>query len=711
MSSPRRHRLIERFDTLAPKVLSLDVFDTLLSRPFEHPTHVFTEVHRVLTDAGEHAAVPRHEYHRMRVEAEAAARRLHPSGEITVEEVAAELSKALGGQPGTEALIAAEVATERAFIHLDRDIAALILHAKERGVPYILVSDMYLRSEHILSLVEAASQAAGVTLPPPVKVFVSGERRTNKGTNMFGEVLAELGRRPDEVLHVGDNEHSDYESPKKRGIPALHYVRETPWVSKAFEAELKHTPHWAVTHYDLGLRTARAKAYAASQKHEGDDELGHFQYGAFILGPILTLFAEWVVQDCVRNAQDTVFCLMREGHLLEPLIQKAAAAVGAKLSVKKLWASRYAIRGASYHNGSEPELRSYFTKRHNVPLSTAARDLGLDATLLRREANVFHDDPMTDGEITRVVNAVARTSELRRQMIETSAEKRHRLFRYFEEQGVFADDRLSLVDLGWGGTIQATMSRVFESGDRREGDHPRPSYIRGLYLATHEKLLDLPFDTCAADSFLFQLGYPLETCNILRRTPEILEHSCMPRLGSFKGIGEDGQPENFPQPIPEQQLGDIEQMQAGILYFADLWLPGAAQRRRHLTHHEWNVVLSRLRAALARSLQNPTAEEVRLFAHWQHDNNDGTLHTEPFLGDERLREAARFMTWEQIMQLSWLECFWPQGLARLVGKGEETSRPWVSKALRYPAFRGGARLLARSAAVVSRAFGAGPRGS
>jgi len=710
MSSLRRRRLIEHFDAARPKVLSLDVFDTLLSRPFEHPTHVFTEVHRALTDAGEHAAVPRHEYTRLRVEAEAAARRLHPSGEITVDEVCAELSKSLGGQPGAEALIAAEVATERAFIHLDRDIAALIVHAKEQGVPYVLVSDMYLRSEHILSLLEAAATAAGMELPQPDKVFVSGERRTNKGGRMFDEVLSELGRSPDEVLHVGDNEHSDFDSPKKRGIPAFHYVRETPFVSRAFDAEVNHLPGWAMSHYDLGLRTARAKAYASSQR-DGGDELGHFQYGAFVLGPILTLFAEWVVVDCLRHGQDTVFCLMREGHLLAPLIEKAAAAASAKLTVKKLWASRYAVRGASFHKASEPELRSYFAKRHNVPVSTAARDLGFDPTLLRRECGVFHDDPLTDGEIDRVVSSVVRSTELRQQMIETSARKRHALFGYFEEMGVFAADRMTLVDLGWGGTIQATLARVFESGDRRAGDHPRPRHIRGLYLATHEKLLDLPIDSCSADSFLFQLGYPQDTCNILRRTPEILEHSCMPKDGSFRGIDAEGRPESFAQPIPTEQLDQIAAMQAGILHFADLWLPGAANRRRHLTHHEWNGVLARLRATLARSLQNPTIEEVRLFAAWQHDNNDGSMHTEPFLGDDALRESARFMSWEQIMQLSWLECFWPQGLARLVGKGEEKGRPWVAAALRYPALRGGARLLSRSAAAVSRAFGAGPRNS
>ena len=124
--TPRRERLLQRFDAARPKWLSLDVFDTLLWRPFERPTDVFVEVHRTL---GEIADAPLPESARvfaaMRVAAEQAARRTHPTSEITIDEIARELSRALGGRPRPESLGEAEVATEPAFIRQALAYAAI----------------------------------------------------------------------------------------------------------------------------------------------------------------------------------------------------------------------------------------------------------------------------------------------------------------------------------------------------------------------------------------------------------------------------------------------------------------------------------------------------------------------------------------------------------------------------------------------------------
>jgi hypothetical protein len=46
---------------------------------------------------------------------------------------------------------------------------------------------------------------------------------------------------------------------------------------------------------------------------------------------------------------------MREGHLLAPLIERAARAAAADLVVKKLWTSRYALRAASFHQADDRE--------------------------------------------------------------------------------------------------------------------------------------------------------------------------------------------------------------------------------------------------------------------------------------------------------------------------------------------------------------------
>ena len=48
----RLERLLAAFDRAHPRVLSLDVFDTLLFRPFARPSDLFWEVHRTLREAG-----------------------------------------------------------------------------------------------------------------------------------------------------------------------------------------------------------------------------------------------------------------------------------------------------------------------------------------------------------------------------------------------------------------------------------------------------------------------------------------------------------------------------------------------------------------------------------------------------------------------------------------------------------------------------------
>ena len=394
----------------------------------------------------------------MRMQAEAAARTTQPSGEVTFDEIVNELSRALGGRPNAATLAGAELATERAFVQLDDDVAALILHAASRGVPYVLVSDMYLAGEQILDVVRAASAAAGIELPTPGHVFVSGERRTNKATRMFEHVLGELGVGPREVFHVGDHPDADVAAPTRQGMHTEHFLRDTPVLAEILARELRYRSHAPpLHHYDVGLRTLRLKA-ATSAMDAPAYAFDHFQYGAFVLGRLFTLFAEWIVEDCLRHAQRRVYCMTREAHLLRPLIEKAARAVDAPLDVRTLWVSRYAVRGASFHAVSEPGLREYLLKRRALPIRVIAGDLGLDLELLRRLAAVTLDERLAAAETDRVVAAIVGARALREQLLEVAGAKRQRFFDDLGRAGVFEDDRLTLVDLGWGGTIQRRLA-------------------------------------------------------------------------------------------------------------------------------------------------------------------------------------------------------------------------------------------------------------
>lgn len=688
ITAVRREALIRSFELARPRWLSLDVFDTLLTRAFRTPTDVFIDAHRSLACLEGCPPSPL-AFARMRVEAEAAARRAHPSGEVCFEDVCAELSRAMGGRPDAATLAEHELRAERQCVRLDADIAALVVHASEQRVPYILVSDMYLRAQHLLDLLRAAAGRAGLDLPEPAGVFVSGERRANKAGTLFDLILKSLGCAPSELLHIGDHPAADVESPRRRGIPAVHYFRETPYLRQVFSAEDQWLSRISpgLEAYDFGLRRTRSSALTSAQA-SAEEQLDHLHYGAFVLGPVLAAFAEWVATECDSQRRRTAYCLMREGHLLAPLITRAAQALSVDLDVRTLWVSRYALRGASFRTASRDELEPYFDKRSPVTLGQAAGDLGVDAGLLLRESGVHHGEGLGGADRERVVHALTGHPELRAQMLATAVAKRRRLLAYLDRVGALEQEGLLVVDLGWGGSLQKMLAHIL-------GPMPRPRRIDALYLATHERVGELPADSCSAQSFLFHSGQPRATCTPLQRSPEILEHACMAPQGSLRDFNEHGASVHFPQLVPPQQIRQIAELQAGVMHYAELWFAGAAERRALMSHVERQCLLERLRATVARSLDNPLGEEVQLFEAWLHDANDGSELAEPLLGASELRREARFMILDDLLKLSWHDCYWPQGLAVSLGKSKPSWSRKLPAAWRRSFARGASMLYAR----------------
>lgn len=663
ISTGRLERLFEVFEKSNPKVLSLDVFDTLLYRPFRNPVDLFAEVHEILkARLTMEWSLGGAQFVRMRVEAEQSERMKHPSRETTLPEIARKLSETLEGEVPAEWIIEAEIAAEQRFIRIDRDIATLILRAQQGGVPYVLVSDMYLSQEDIMGLFKAALLRAGMELPEPAAVFVSGDHGTGKAGGLFRIMLDSLRIQTNDTLHVGDNPLSDVEAPSKQGIICFHYERENPYLARVLEKEriLGEKPDFPMTRTggELGLTIIRSKAFFS----EGKGDLpGHFEYGAFVLGAPLTLFAEWVVEDSLQRGESIIYCLMREGEFLSSLINKVAAQRGANVAARPLWASRYALNAASYRRVDAEEIRHYFSKKTIPSLGMAAADLVISEELLREKTGIFHEHPMTLEERDRFISAVVTDESLRRRVLEASSLNRARLLEYYRKEGFAGRNRVTLVDLGWAGSIQDKMLELL----REEQGF---SHIRGLYFATNEHVLAKRASGSTFESFLYHRGGPLPSFWPLKRTPQLLEQCCSCGRGSLRNIGINGNPCLFPLTIPEKQIVDTKEIQRGVLRFAELWHEGGYGRESVIRHADKESLVADLRSILRRSLEDPDPQEAALFEDWVHDDNDGSLTIDMILGSGQTRERVINMTHSEILALDWRECFWPAGLSSLIGK-------------------------------------------
>lgn len=202
------------------RIVTVDFFDTLVTRKWAQPTHVFAEMERALV-----ASDPsRRGFARARVEAEHRARVLaaadDPRRDVTLAEIHRELSRMLGHDlDERRRLQAMERAFEVAATRPGAEALAIVEEARRRGLRVVVVSDNYMPSDHLVDV----ARAAGLEWLEASDVFVSCEHGGQKHNgHLWRTVVDALGVPPAAILHVGDDAHADVAVPGGLGICTHH---------------------------------------------------------------------------------------------------------------------------------------------------------------------------------------------------------------------------------------------------------------------------------------------------------------------------------------------------------------------------------------------------------------------------------------------------------------------------------------------------------
>ena len=210
------------------KVLSLDFFDTLVTRSVAQPSHVFAEVERWLV-AEFGAAFAGFAQARVRVEHElrVALARTGSPRDITHAEIVDALRREMSAteeQAGFARDLETRVEIEMArAVPFGRQLAEA---AMRRGLRVVIVSDNYMSSTHLMRM----AHAAGLDWVEPGQIYVSCEHGGMKHNGVLWKtVLAETGVSPKHVVHVGDQHEADGTVPSKLGIHCHVDSRSSRW--------------------------------------------------------------------------------------------------------------------------------------------------------------------------------------------------------------------------------------------------------------------------------------------------------------------------------------------------------------------------------------------------------------------------------------------------------------------------------------------------
>lgn len=200
-------------------VISFDVFDTLLLRPFLSPTDLFSILEDYVNKRLK--TIDSIHFKTIRIEAEIDARRSallfnKNNQEITLDDIYEKIASITNfDKKILEEIKAREIELELRYLYRRHSGYELYSMAKHLGKKIIITSDMYLSKD----VIQTALIKNGYT--DIDAFFVSSEFNLTKDHGELYKYIKQIYPNK-HILHGGDNYHSDVEMPKKFGIDSFH---------------------------------------------------------------------------------------------------------------------------------------------------------------------------------------------------------------------------------------------------------------------------------------------------------------------------------------------------------------------------------------------------------------------------------------------------------------------------------------------------------
>lgn len=572
------------------KVLSLDCFDTLLWRKTATPRDVFYDMqHRPLQQSLNVTA-----YQRIAAAIRAYREKSisHNSRQVSLHDIYYNFTSITTDQKNQ--LVDEEIQTEISLCYAFTPFVELIRQANQRGIKIVIVSDIYMTAAQLKTLLAAH-------LPPEIlnaidTIFCSLDYGKSKSDGIFQHVLETLAVSANTVLHIGDHFTADYESPKKFGIAALHFLQFNNGLTNFLRIQNSAASLAVLSQPAINYaRQARYSPFRAIfSLHNPSASVAETLIGYMTFGPILYAFADFVVKE-IEALQHTgkkikPFFLLRDAYLLYKACEAyAGKTIGELARIRKFVAVAASFRTQAdvdyYLSGIAPEHFNMWVICEQLLLP---RELSLQIIELANRT------PNPQESFYQIIHK----NEILNVIFQHSTVARERLKKYLvNEMKIEAGDTLVLIDTGYIGVTQDFLKRALQDELKIE--------ITGLYfISSHEP--DRPSSKSLLTSSWCEHG--------------LLEQSCTYKEGPVSGYDESGKPIFGELKLSHQQYEKVQAIQSETLRFIQ-------DARKFFLNSTTTLSSEMLKksaeAALIRQIFFPMPEEIHYFKDFQHDKDLG----------------------------------------------------------------------------------------
>ena len=300
------------------KIVSFDIFDTLLLRPVSTPVDIFRLIENKIKLSN---------FHNMRVAAEAEARKVKSTfvQDITFDEIYHAYSRLFHcSKEEIEFLKREELEAEYTLLYPRRTAQYLFNEAKKAGKEIIIVSDMYLPSDFLNKCLKKNGYTGYTHL------YVSSETGVLKSSKlMYQHVLSEFEKKniiAEEIIHIGDNKKSDVDCAIASGFLAAHLPKAVDIRNRC--KQLKRVYEFVLS--DV-LNSNNAMLYGLIANLYFDDPFISFEKNSFFDGqakfmgywfaPLMIGFTKWFIEEIEQEQIEQLLFVWRDGYLPKKLFE------------------------------------------------------------------------------------------------------------------------------------------------------------------------------------------------------------------------------------------------------------------------------------------------------------------------------------------------------------------------------------------------------
>ena len=429
-------------------ILSLDVFDTTLVRSCGAPQALYLWLGRRLVQRGVISCTPEvFARARSRAERQVWHREGGLDARVGVEDFYGEVIRSLWLDVDLiPTLVKAELELEEQCLIATPLASRLIDAARESESQVIFNTDTYFSSEFVVRQL----QRHKLWLPNALchaSFEYDGSKATGSG---FEKLLSTTGASPSEVVHAGDNHHSDVRMPRRFDINA-HFLAEGRL--NRYE-ELLDQASWDTS--GLGAAFAGASRLARlSVTVETEREEAIRDVAAGVAAPVLIGYVLWLLHRAHDLGLSRLYFIARDGQTLADIARILVERLGFAIEIRYLYASRRTTNLAAVLEGNDEELAWVYRERSIVsPEKLLARlDIAWEEmTGLLNGAVVERAAPGTTDEAFDAISNALRSGPGRTLLLERAAQRRQTIASHLQQEGVLDGGRYGLVDFGGIGT-------------------------------------------------------------------------------------------------------------------------------------------------------------------------------------------------------------------------------------------------------------------